>query len=298
MPDQKAESSDRATAPPSFPESEIDPAIAAMLQAAYGPQSAVAPRPPPVAAPSAPLPASAADVIDDAGAGSPVDAWLAAAVSRAIGSFHAPGAAPAAAPAANTDAVHGATAATDAASLAGTALTPLEQAVRDLVTQLGDSGGHGRSGRLADIDDDAGTAAPSALAGFGALPAFTAAHDAPARAAAPHAAGHAAPAQLPDPPSNPSHVHLVLHDGPERVVATVAVRGSEVHVALRASDEATAAALARNAGSLDHAMRTRGLALHDLSAEREPRDQRPPRDAEPRERRPRDSQRFVLEDKP
>jgi hypothetical protein len=35
-----------------------------------------------------------------------------------------------------------------------------------------------------------------------------------------------------------------------------------------------------------------------MSAEREPRDQRPPQDAEPRERRPRDGQRFELEETP
>jgi hypothetical protein len=105
-------------------------------------------------------------------------------------------------------------------------------------------------------------------------------------------------AQLPEPPANPSHIHLVIDDGPERVVATVAVRGNEVHVALRATDDTTAAALARNAASLDHAMNRRGLALQDMSAEREPRDQRPSQDAEPRERRPRDGQRFELEETP
>jgi len=110
---------------------------------------------------------------------------------------------------------------------------------------------------------------------------------------------HAAlPTQLPEPPANPSHVHLVLDDGPERTVVTVAVRGNEVHVALRTSDDATAAALARNAASLDHAMRSRGLDLQDLTAEREPRDRHPQQDAEPRERRPRDAERFSLEEKP
>jgi len=103
---------------------------------------------------------------------------------------------------------------------------------------------------------------------------------------------------MPEPPANPSHVHLVLEDGPERVVATVAVRGSEVHVALRAHDDATAAALARNAASLDHAMRARGLALGEMTTDREPHDQRPPRDPEPRERPARDGERFTLEETP
>ena len=92
----------------------------------------------------------------------------------------------------------------------------------------------------------------------------------------------------------------MIDDGPERVVATVAVRGSEVHVALRTTDDATAAALARNAASLDHAMHNRGLSLGDLTAERdrEPRDHRPSQDGQPRERRPRDAEPFDLEEKP
>jgi hypothetical protein len=191
-------------------------------------------------------------------------------------------------------AVSPATSATALGSAAVAALTPLEQAVRDLVTQLADPGpAHGRSSRHAV--DDAG-AELAAFAGFGAQPPL-AAHDAPAARAAGHAAA-ASPVQLPEPPADPSHVHLVIDDGPERVVATVAVRGSEVHVALRSSDDATAAALARNAASLDHAMRSRGLDLQDLTAEREPRDRRPSQDAEPRERRARDAERFQLEEKP
>jgi hypothetical protein len=45
-------------------------------------------------------------------------------------------------------------------------------------------------------------------------------------------------------------------------------------------------------------MRARGLALGELTTEREPRDQRPPRDPEPRERRASDAEPFVLEEKP
>jgi hypothetical protein len=154
---------------------------------------------------------------------------------------------------------------------------------------------HGRSTRFAAADD--ATDAALTPLGFAAQPLFAAsAPDAPAS----HAPGHAGPAatpELPEPPSNPSHVHLVLDDGPERIVATVAVRGSEVHVALRATDDATAAALARNAASLDHAMRGRGLALQDLTSEHEPSDH-PSQDAEPRERRQRNAPRFELEEKP
>jgi hypothetical protein len=45
-------------------------------------------------------------------------------------------------------------------------------------------------------------------------------------------------------------------------------------------------------------MRARGLALGELTTEREPRDQRPSRDPEPRERRAPDAEPFELEDKP
>jgi hypothetical protein len=88
----------------------------------------------------------------------------------------------------------------------------------------------------------------------------------------------------------------VLDDGPDRVVVTVAVRGSDIRVALRASDDATTAALARNAGSLDHAMRARGLALGELTAEHEPRERQQPKDHQPRERREPDAEPFELED--
>jgi hypothetical protein len=45
-------------------------------------------------------------------------------------------------------------------------------------------------------------------------------------------------------------------------------------------------------------MRARGLALGELTTERDPRDPRPPRDPEPRERQPSDDEPFVLEEKP
>jgi hypothetical protein len=68
-------------------------------------------------------------------------------------------------------------------------------------------------------------------------------------------------------PAPTSHVHLVIDDGGGRVVVTVAVRGNDVNVALRGGDDATTASLARNAGSLDHAMRARGLDLSEFTAE-------------------------------
>ena len=86
----------------------------------------------------------------------------------------------------------------------------------------------------------------------------------------------------------------MIDDGAERVVITVAVRGSEVNVALRGQDDATTAALARNAGSLDHAMRARGLDLASLMTGRDPdSQQRPDRDQRERER---NQQTFSLEE--
>jgi hypothetical protein len=103
------------------------------------------------------------------------------------------------------------------------------------------------------------------------------------------------PAPLPEHP-NPSHVHLVLEDGAERVVVTVAVRGNEVNVGVRASDDQLAAALARNAATLDHAMRARGLDLASFSAERDSahddHERQPP---DPHERDPH-AERFSLEE--
>lgn len=252
---------------------------------------------------------------------SPVAAWRAAAVGRAIGSLgahaaHATAPAQAAAPAAPTQAPDAATASSTALS---SAFTPLEQAVQDLLDQVGDRDlVHPRPGKPGAASGTGSTGATPVLEPT--LPRATQATD---RDAGPRAPGHAAPIQPPEPPANPSHVHLVLDDGPERVVATVAVRGNDVHVALRASDDATAAALARNVGSLDHAMRARGLALGELTTDRDPHDRAPsqhsqhsqhsgspdqsghghpgardPRDPEPRERNTPHAEPFVLEDEP
>jgi hypothetical protein len=100
--------------------------------------------------------------------------------------------------------------------------------------------------------------------------------------------------------ANPSHVHLVVDDGPERVVVTVAMRGNAVHVALRGTDDATTAAFARNAATLDHAMHARGLVLGELTTERESQ-QRSRQSSEPPPpppRHPPDAEPFELEETP
>ena len=157
--------------------------------------------------------------------------------------------------------------------------TPLEQAVHDLISQL--------------HTEDKPAEKPVATAMHTPEIAI-----APKLDAKPDRPEPIAPIKELQPPSElpqvTSHVHLVLDDGPERVVMTVAVRGSEVNVALRGNHEATAAALARNAASLDHALRARGLDLTDFSAERDPDARRSPQ----HERREREqpSEQFDLEE--
>jgi len=229
---------------------------------------------------------------------SPLGAWLPA--SRAI------------AAASSADATTGSEAAAVAGTapasapsgfdLSTTALTPLEQAVHDLI---GTFSARPRAPIHAD-DRDPADAAPAqgldslnALGAFAPVPRPAVAFGAPAIAASPtHATTLAQP---PEPAANPSHVHLVLDDGPERVVVTVAMRGTDVHVTMRGSDDATTAALARNAASLDHAMRARGLARGEFTAERElpqdrPRHHRP--DAAPPKRGTPDTEPFTLEETP
>nr|HEX4316672.1 hypothetical protein [Kofleriaceae bacterium] len=86
---------------------------------------------------------------------------------------------------------------------------------------------------------------------------------------------HAAPVAI----EAMSHAHLVVGDGDARVVLTVAVRGNDVHVAMRGDDHAVAA-MARNVAVLDDSLRHRGLALAELKTTDESADAR---DA-PRER--------------
>lgn len=172
--------------------------------------------------------------------------------------------------------------------------TPLELAIIAMLDQpttaLADAtSGHGDDEPAADTEP-----ATELAADLGELPGAAPPSGEVAKQAPPATAPKPAvatvlvhePAPLPEPP-NPSHVHLVLEDGSERVVVTVAVRGSEVNVGLRATDDQIAAALARNAATLDHALRARGLDLASFSAERDPdrEEHEHARDhAEPRER--------------
>jgi hypothetical protein len=171
-------------------------------------------------------------------------------------------------------------------------LTPLERAVHDLIGRLGQD----------DSDDErATTVSPTSERGAELLLAQGPSTQPTARTApARQPARTGRPTQPPEPLANPSHVHLVVDDGPERVVVTIAVRGNDVHVALRGSDDATTAALARNAATLDHAMRARGLTLTELAIEPDPQ-QRSRNQSEPPPPSPRpkpDTEPFELEETP
>jgi hypothetical protein len=179
------------------------------------------------------------------------------------------------------------------AAIAEPGLTPLEQAVHDMLAELAPvhtrdaepHEEHEAHDEPADAPAPANTNAPIAPA-----PAHIDAPRTTHTAAPPPSVACEIAAEM---PVAQSHVHLIVGDDAERVVVTVAVRGNDVNVALRAGDEHTAAALARNADALDHALRTRGLDLASFSAERDPDRRR--REQPHRERQPEPQQPFVLE---
>jgi len=166
-------------------------------------------------------------------------------------------------------------------------VTPLAQAAHDYIAELE------RAQRPAAAQDaPRAPSAAEAVIAIAPAPGDRLPDPGPVRA---QPAAAPAPPQAPDAPTNPSHVHLIVEDGPARVVVTVAVRGDEVRVAMRSNDDAVTAGLARNAGALDHALRARGMDLQDFTAERDP-DARP-RDRQGRERPQHpDTERFQLEE--
>ena len=162
-------------------------------------------------------------------------------------------------------------------------LTPLEQAVHDMLTELADH----KEAVVPDVTmAQALQFAPTSI---------IAAPDAPIeiKQAAPLAA------QQPQELVSQNHAHLVFDDPNGRIVMTVAIRGSEVNVSMRASDDSTAAALARNAGSLEEAMRGRGLQLAQFDAQRDlAREQREKPTYEKSTVKKSDGERFTLEENP
>lgn len=124
-----------------------------------------------------------------------------------------------------------------------------------------------------DLDDQSDEKKPDAPTGEGAIKLDGHMRpDAPAQAPKGPVATTAVrePAPLPDAPS--SHMHLVVGEGDQRMVVTVAVRGEQVTTTVRGGDEQMQAALARNAASLDHALHTKGLDLSSFTAERDSAD--------------------------
>jgi hypothetical protein len=176
-------------------------------------------------------------------------------------------------------------AATDAAVLPP--MSPLEQAVHDLIDQLRDR----------HDDPEPGPEAVTADVVPVAPPVFAPVEDRDVAAPVPVAAVLEADAELAQ-PLNPSHVHLVI-DEAERLVVTVAVRGDSVIAHIRGGDDATAASLARNAATLDTAMRARGLQLTDFQASRDGSSDTH-KDEPQRERQPDQTKqpKFILEKTP
>jgi hypothetical protein len=132
-------------------------------------------------------------------------------------------------------------------------MTPLEQAVHDLLAQLDHHDDPQPSHDDAQPDPATMQAAPTHVAEpvvVGAKPAIAPAAPIVAPAAQELQSAH--------------HARIVLDDGDSRVVMTVAIRGTAVNVSFKSNDDHTAAALARNAGSLDEAMRRRGLDLEQF----------------------------------
>lgn len=138
-------------------------------------------------------------------------------------------------------------------------MTPLEQAVHDLIDRLRDP----REDKEPGAEAVTIHAAPVAPAVFAPIEDRDVAAPVPV-----------APVREPEPEIeqaqllNPSHIHLVI-DEAERLVITVAVRGDNVTAHIRGGDDTTAAAFARNAATLDTAMRARGLQLTDFQASRD-----------------------------
>jgi Flagellar hook-length control protein FliK len=162
-------------------------------------------------------------------------------------------------------------------------LTPLEQAVHDMLTELSDH-------------KDAPTPDVAMAQQLQLAPTTTTSIASP-----PTEIKQAAPvaAQQPQELVSQNHAHLVFDDPNGRIVMTVAVRGSEVNVTMRASDDSTTAALARNAGSLEEAMRGRGLQLAQFDAQRDlSREQREKPMYEKSTVKKSDGERFTLEENP
>jgi hypothetical protein len=131
-------------------------------------------------------------------------------------------------------------------------LTPLEQAVHDVLSKLD----HKEAAKPEVADVAMQLAPPTMIV-------------APSSSTEIKNTAPIAPTPQPQELVSQNHAHLVIDDPNGRVVMTVAIRGSEVNVSVRASDDSTAAALARNAGSLEEAMRGRGLQLAQFDSQRD-----------------------------
>jgi hypothetical protein len=174
--------------------------------------------------------------------------------------------------------------------------TPLELAIQDLLASAPRQVVEKVAGApLAEHDEPVDDPSDGPLAqplDLASAPSHEPAQHVPGRPVATTAVRE--PAPLPE-NTNPNHVHLVVDNGADRIVVTVAVRGSDVHVGMRTNNDDLAAALARNAGVLDHAMLAKGLDLSGFTAERDlPRERGEPERHEPQP----SAEPFQLEETP
>ena len=153
--------------------------------------------------------------------------------------------------------------------------TPLEQAIHDLLDQLLPVRAPKEEKPAPEIADEIPPPPPAVV------PTKEAPREEPKTPAPVAARPIEAP---PEPQGPPSHLRLVVGDEADRVVIAVRVRGEAVSVSMHTTDDATAAALARNAPVLADAMRTRGVALAELATSTAgDRERRPPPRRERRE---------------
>jgi hypothetical protein len=167
-------------------------------------------------------------------------------------------------------------------------LTPLEAVVHDLIERSFADKPH-RHSMLGT--EAAPTAEAAALLPAGVV---TQVGNAPATVAAPAqgpAIGEPLAIEQLSAETAVQRLRMVVGEDANRIVVSVAVRGAVVDVSLRAHDDATAAALARNLGTLDHALRARGLELgdqpdHDSDSSDRSRREAPHRDRSSQEETP------------
>jgi hypothetical protein len=168
-------------------------------------------------------------------------------------------------------------------------LTPLEAVVHDLIERAFADKPHRHS--MLGAAEAAPSADAAALLPAGVMTQVTTAAPVAAAPAQAPAIGEPLAIEQLSAETAVQRLRMVVGEDANRIVVSVAVRGAVVDVSLRAHDDATAAALARNLGTLDHALRARGLELgdspdHDSDSDDRSRREAPRRDRQSQEDNP------------